>query len=102
MTLVSEHEELKAPSTRTSAVWTSAAAGAVAALLMLVFILQNSQRTELNFLWLHGDLPVGAALLLAAVIGALVVLLLGAARLLQLRLMARRHRRTVDSGTGAP
>jgi uncharacterized integral membrane protein len=94
MTVAREHDELKAPSTRTSAAWTMAAAGALAALLMLVFILQNSQRTDLNFLWFHGRPPLGAALLLAAVIGAMAVLLLGAARLAQLRLMARRHRRT--------
>jgi uncharacterized integral membrane protein len=88
------HDDLTVPRTRTSAAWTWAAAGAVILLLMLVFILQNSQRARLNFLWFHGTPPVGAALLLSAVIGALIVICLGAGRLLQLRLMARRHRRS--------
>ena len=88
------HDDLTVPRTRTSAAWTWAAAGAVILLLMLVFILQNSQRARLNFLFLHGTPPVGAALLLSAVIGALIVVCLGAGRLLQMRLMARRHRRS--------
>jgi uncharacterized integral membrane protein len=88
------HEDLKPPSTRTSAAWTMAATGGLFVLLMLIFILQNSQRAPLNFLWFHGNPPVGASLLLAAVLGALMVVFLGAARLLQLRLMARRHRRS--------
>jgi uncharacterized integral membrane protein len=92
-----EHDELKAPRTRTSAAWTLAAVGAVVLLLMLVFIMQNSQRAELNFLWFHGTPPVGAALLLSAVIGALIVICLGAGRLLQHRLVERRHRRS-DEG----
>lgn len=89
-------EELRVPRSRTGAAFWLAAVGALAVLLMLVFIIQNGQRAELNFLWLHGSPPVGVALLLAAVIGALIVLTLGAARILQLRLVARRHRRNVD------
>lgn len=92
----SDHD-VKAPRTRTGAAWTLVAAGTVGALLMLVFILQNSQESELNFLWMEGQVPVGAALLLAAVIGALTVLCLGAGRLLQHRLAERRHRRGVDA-----
>ena len=89
-----EHEQLKAPHTRTGSAWALAVAGSVGLLLMLVFIFQNSQRAELNFLWLQGQPPVGAALLLAAVIGALIVTCLGAGRLLQHRLAERRHRRS--------
>ncbi len=90
------HEELRVPHTRTSTAWALAAVGTFVVLLMLVFILQNTQRTRLNFLWFHGSPPLGAALLLSAVIGALIVLCLGAARLLQLRLATRRHRKQVD------
>ncbi len=89
--------EMRVPGSRTGAAFWLAAAGAVALLLMLVFILQNGQRAELNFLWMHGSPPVGVSLLLAAVIGALIVLTLGAARILQMRLVARRHRRNVDA-----
>ena len=41
----------------------------------------------------HGHLPLGVALLLSAVCGVLLVVLAGAARISQLRTVARRHRR---------
>ena len=41
----------------------------------------------------HGHLPLGVALLPAAVCGVLLVVLAGAARISQLRAVARRHRR---------
>ena len=44
----------------------------------------------------HPDLPLGVALLLAAVLGALVVALIGTARIVQLRLVAKRHRERGD------
>ena len=78
---------------RTSAAWTLSAAALFLALLMLVFVFQNGEKVNLEFLWIDLRVPLGAALLLAAVIGGLLVLSLGAARLLQLRLAARRHRR---------
>lgn len=93
------HDGLGAPHTRTSAAWTLAAVGAVLALLMLIFIFQNSSDVRLEFLFLEGDVPLGAALLLASVIGALCVVCLGAGRVLQLRLAARRHRRAASSPT---
>ena len=77
--------------TRLSSTWTFVALGAVALVLLLVFILQNMQRENLEFLWFDFRLPMGVALLLAAAIGALLVVLVGASRLLQLRLAARRR-----------
>jgi uncharacterized integral membrane protein len=53
----------------------------------LVFIPQNRQRVRLRFLIVHGTLPLGVALRFAALLVA------GAARVLQLRVVARRHRR---------
>jgi uncharacterized integral membrane protein len=46
-----------------------------------------------RFLVANGTLPLGASLLFAALLGALLVLVAGAARVLQLRVVARRHRR---------
>jgi len=60
---------------------------------MLVFILQNGDKVRLHFLWLSFSLPFGVALLLAGVSGALIVVLVGIGRMLQLRLVARRHRK---------
>jgi uncharacterized integral membrane protein len=71
----------------------AAAAGALLLLLMLVFILQNGDKVRLDFLWMDFSLPLGVALLLAGVFGALVVVLVGMGRMLQLRLVARRHRK---------
>jgi lipopolysaccharide assembly protein A len=75
--------------TRTSMVWTMVGIGVVLLVAILVFILQNGQRVRVRFLMANGTLPLGAALLF----GALLVLVAGAARVLQLRVVSRRHRR---------
>jgi lipopolysaccharide assembly protein A len=80
--------------TRTSMVWTMVGIGVVLLVAILVFILQNGQRVRVRFLMANGTLPLGVALLFAALLGALLVLVAGAARVLQLRVVARRHRRT--------
>jgi len=49
-----------------------------------------------------GTLQLGVALLFAALLGALLVLVAGAARVLQLRVVARRHRRTDQGRSGQP
>lgn len=85
--------QLVVPHTRTSSTWTGIGIGLVLLLLVIIFIGQNTHDTRLNFLFLHGNVPVGLAVLLAFVLGGIVVLLMGVARLAQLRLMARRHRR---------
>ena len=43
---------------------------AVVLLLLLVFILENSQRVDISYFGAHGHLPLGVALLLAAVLAA--------------------------------
>jgi uncharacterized integral membrane protein len=83
---------LVVPSTKTSGTWTGIGIGLFVLLIVIVFIGQNTKSAPINFLWLHGSFPVGLAVLLAFVLGGIVVLLLGVARLAQLRLMARRHR----------
>ncbi|MFC6021684.1 lipopolysaccharide assembly protein LapA domain-containing protein [Plantactinospora solaniradicis] len=59
---------------RTRGLWIALAASA-AMLLLLIFILQNGQPSDVHFLGAHGQLPMGVALLLAAVTGALLVTL---------------------------
>jgi uncharacterized integral membrane protein len=83
--------------TRTSMVWTMVGIGVVLLVAILVFILQNGQRGRVRFLMVDGTLQLGVALLFAALLGALLMLVAGAARVLQLRVVARRHRRT-DQG----
>jgi len=72
--------------------WTGVIAGAVILLLLLIFILENTQSVTISFLGADGDVPLGVALLLAAVGGALVVGLVGIARVVQLRKRAKRVR----------
>jgi len=79
--------------TRVSGLWTALACFAVVLLLLLIFILQNSKTVDISYFGAHGHLPLGVALLLAAVCGVLLVILPGAARIIQLRSTARRHNR---------
>ena len=84
---------LKIKRTRTSGLWVAVAFFAIILLLLLIFILQNGAQVSVNYLGAHGHLPLGVALLLSAVCGVLLVVLAGAARISQLRTVARRHRR---------
>lgn len=78
--------------TRLSGAWTALVIGVVVLVVILVFILQNQQSAEVNFLVFQGHLPLAVALLFAMVLGAVVVLAFGGFRILQLRLVARRAR----------
>jgi uncharacterized integral membrane protein len=64
---------------------------ALVLLLLLNFVLQNGQRSNVYFLGAHGSLPMGVALLLSAIFGALLVTLPAAARIAQARLVAGRR-----------
>ena len=79
--------------TRTGGLWVAVGFFAVILLLLLIFILQNGQKVDISYMGMHGHLPLGVALLLAAVCGVLLVILAGTARISQLRATARRHRR---------
>jgi uncharacterized integral membrane protein len=76
-------------------VWVAVIVAAVVFLLLLVFILQNGQPAQVSFFGAHGQLPMGVALLLAAVFGVLLVALPGTARIIQLRMGSRRRADTV-------
>jgi len=80
------------PRTRVSGIWVASIA-AVVVLLLLIFILQNGERVKINIFGANPTLPLGVALLLAAVLGALLVALIGVARVVQLRHTARKMAR---------
>ena len=86
--------------TRTGGIWVAVGFFAVILLLLLIFILQNNTDVSVSYLGMHGHLPLGVALLLAAVCGVLLVVLAGTARIGQLRATARRHRK-VDAKRSA-
>lgn len=73
---------------------------ALVLLLLLIFILQNGQRSDVYLLGAHGHLPLGVALLLAAVFGVLLVALPTAVRIVQLRLKATRHGGRISAAAG--
>jgi len=79
--------------TRLSGLWTASALFALVLLLLLVFILENSRRVEISYFGAHGHLPLGIALLMAAVLGVLLAVIPGTGRIIQLRITARRHRK---------
>ena len=83
--------------TRMGGLWFASGSFAVVLLLLLIFILENSKGVDVAYFGAHGHLPLGVALLLAAVLGILMVVIPGTARIVQLRLTARRHRRA-DAG----
>lgn len=79
--------------TRTSGAWTGLLLGALVLLLLLIFILENTQSVKVSFFGADGHVSLGVALLLSAVAGALIVGVTGAARITQLRARAKRAER---------
>jgi len=80
-------------STRTSQTWTAAILSALLLIFLLIFILQNGQRVKVSFLGFDGHMPLGVAMLFAAIAGALLLATPGIGRMVQLRRVARRHRK---------
>jgi uncharacterized integral membrane protein len=66
-------------------------------ILLIIFMLQNSTKVRVHFLGLAGTIPLGIALLIAAVGGGVLVAISGIARVAQLRMNARRTRRSTMS-----
>ncbi len=74
--------------TRIGGWWVALVAAAFVLLLLLIFVLQNLQAARISFLGAQGSLPLGIALLLAAVGGILIVAIPGTGRIIQLRRLA--------------
>jgi uncharacterized integral membrane protein len=81
--------------TRLGGIWVAAGCFLVVLVFLLVFILENDSRVSVSFFGAHATLYLGVALVLAAVCGALLVMLAGVARIMQLRSRTRQHRRAV-------
>ncbi|GHH44413.1 LapA family protein [Lentzea cavernae] len=76
--------------TRISGTWIAVLVAIVVLIFLLVFILQNGENATIHFLWGQFSLPLGVSLLFAAIGGALLVAVVGAARILQLRRQTKR------------
>lgn len=76
---------------KTSGAWLSVAGLGLVLLLLIIFILQNTQSVEVSFLGWDGHAPLAVSLLVAALAGLFLALIAGSLRIIQLR---RRVRRT--------
>jgi uncharacterized integral membrane protein len=77
--------------TRTAGLWSFLAAGFLILIVLLIFITQNTNPGDFAFLGWHWTLPLGVAILLAAVSGGLLTFLAGTARIYQLRRAAKKN-----------
>ncbi len=81
----------RVPRTRTGATWFGICAAALLSVVLIVFMFQNTGNVRVDFLWMNGSLPLALALLIAAVGAALLTMVVGAARIAQLRRLSRRR-----------
>jgi uncharacterized integral membrane protein len=61
------------------------------AVLLIVFLVQNTHSTEIFLLWMTTSTPLAVALLIAAVGSVQLTLIVGAARITQLRRLVRKN-----------
>jgi uncharacterized integral membrane protein len=76
---------------RTSGAWLSVVGLGLVLLLLIIFILQNTQSVQVTFLGWNGHAPLAVSLLIATLAGLFLALVAGSLRIIQLR---RRVRRT--------
>lgn len=77
--------------TRAASIWWSLTAGFLILIVLLIFITQNTESAQFAFFGWHWTLPLGVAMLLAAVCGGLITVLAGTARIFQLRRAAKKN-----------
>lgn len=77
--------------TRAGALWSALIVGFLILILLLVFILQNTDSTTIHFFGWEWNLPVGVAILFSAVCGGLLTVAAGTVRIVQLRRAAKRN-----------
>jgi uncharacterized integral membrane protein len=77
--------------TRAAALWSALIVGFLVLIVLLIFIAQNTEPGTFHFLGWSWSLPLGVALLAAAVLGGLVTTLAGVVRIVQLRRAAKKN-----------
>lgn len=81
------------PRTRAGAAWVGVCAAAIIAVALVIFAVQNTRGVEVSFLWMTTSTPLALALVIGAVGGILLTLVLGTARITQLRRQVRGTKR---------
>ena len=82
--------ERKVKGSAAGGTWVGLIVGAILLIVLLTFILQNQEKFDLHMFAWSIQLPVGAGMLLSAILGALIMALVGGVRILQLRRQVRR------------
>ena len=77
--------------TRAAALWVALTFGFLILIVLLIFIAQNTESAEFAFIGWHWSLPLGVAILFAAVAGGLLTVAVGAVRMFQLRRAAKKN-----------
>jgi uncharacterized integral membrane protein len=77
--------------TRAGTLWSALFAGFLILIVLLIFISQNTESTQFAFLGWQWSLPLGVAILAAAVCGGLITVLAGTVRIIQLRRAAKKN-----------
>lgn len=92
-----QHEPWSAPravtATRTSVVWAGLWAVTAILIVFMVFVVSNTGDVRISFAGMSGVLPLAVVLMAAMSAGIAVTLILGTARLTQLRPLTRRRPR---------
>jgi uncharacterized integral membrane protein len=87
--------------TNAGRLWIALTVATVLLALLIIFIAENSRKVTISFLGANGTLSLALAMLIAAVAGALITLLVGTTRILQLRREVHRQNKAV-SQSGSP
>jgi uncharacterized integral membrane protein len=78
--------------TRTRAAWVGLIIGVLVTLVLLIFILQNLDKQDVDLFFWSVNLPLGVSLLVAAILGAVITAIIGSLRMLQVRRAVRKAR----------
>ncbi|MBF6348890.1 MULTISPECIES: LapA family protein [Nocardia] len=72
-------------SSRVGNAWIALIIAAILGIILLIFIIQNSESADVEMLFWNFSLPLGVTILLSVIAGALVMALVGGVRIMQLR-----------------
>lgn len=87
--LTQQDSAQQVPHTRTGAAWVAVSAAAIIAIALIIFLVQNTHRVAVSFLWMTTSTSLALMLLIAAVGGIFITVVLGTARIVQLRRLVR-------------
>ncbi|MDU0477958.1 lipopolysaccharide assembly protein LapA domain-containing protein [Staphylococcus chromogenes] len=76
--------------------WVALIFGTLLLILLLIFIMQNQQSVNFSLFAWSFNVPAGVGFLLAAIIGALIMAIVGGVRMFELRRQVKRARKALN------